>query len=402
LQCNKNNPDFNQFPCVFYKRLLINILQLLKNVGIECALEAGMKTNLRSFKSLTSLAVSLALLAVARADDGSQSSKDASVQQSDSSSKQSDSSNQQSDSSSKQSDSSNQQSDSSNKQSDSSNQQSDSSNKQSESKAAVQTSITSPVQATQDPGGLPIAGKVQAAGTDAASKEFMTYMPNISAWLAKNLPEYTYNKNAASMVLDPSKLRLLSNADVRVYFVSEGAGYQNTLGLNLLPSGSSIPTASTPGIIKGDATLLFPNASSPVSTYDPSSTVKRTASAPLLPGDFVDLGVQKAGTLLDFFLISNGAAGGSSVFTDQTARNPDHLQHIATITKTNSPYMLLSFEDLNGGGDYDMNDVVFAIDFKSATLQKLVSAPEPGTWATLAGFMGMTLFGIRRRNKLNA
>ncbi|MEI8341550.1 MAG: DUF4114 domain-containing protein [Verrucomicrobiota bacterium] len=262
---------------------------------------------------------------------------------------------------------------------------------------AVVTSITSPVQATERPDNLQIAAKVQVAGSDAASKEFMSYMPDIYTWLSKNLPEGVANKNASSMALDPSQLRLLANSDVRVYFVGEGAGYHNTLGLNLLPAGSSVPTASTPGIIKGDATLLFPDASSPVSSYNPSTTIKRTASTPLLPGDFVDLGKVQAGTLLDFFLISNGAAGGSAVFTDQTARNADHFQHIVTLTKTNSPYMLLSFEDLYGGGDKDMNDVVFAIDFKSATLQKLVSAPEPGTWATLAGFTGLALFHIRRK-----
>lgn len=254
----------------------------------------------------------------------------------------------------------------------------------------------SPVQASERPLGLQIAGKVQVAGSDAASHEFMTYLPEISKWVSKNLPESTYLHNAGAMALDPSKLRVLTDSTARVYFVSEGAGYHNTLGLNILPSGSSIPTASTPGVVRGDAELLFPDASSPVSSYDPAGDIKRTASEPLLPGDFVDIGKVSAGSLLDFFLIANGANGGSTVFTDESARNPDKIQHIVTITKTSSPYMLLSFEDLWGGGDHDYNDTIFAVNISSANLQKLVSAPEPSTWLILAGFTGLAILRSRR------
>ena len=260
-------------------------------------------------------------------------------------------------------------------------------------------SVASPIKSKADPFGLPVANLVQTAGSDAAAAEFLSYLPDIQKQVSKNLPETVYLKNAAAMALDPSKLTVLTDSTARIYFVSEGAGYHNTLGLNILPPGSALPTSKTPEIIKGDSKLIFPDASSPVSSYDPAKTIIRTGSEPLLPGDFVNLGNVKAGSLLDFYLISNGANGGTAVFTDEAARNPDKIQHIVTLSSTNSPYLLLSFEDMYGGGDHDYNDTVFAIDLRSVKLQKLVSAPEPSTWLIMAGFGGILLIQGRRRNR---
>ena len=89
----------------------------------------------------------------------------------------------------------------------------------------------------------------------------------------------------------------------------------------------------------------------------------------------------RAGTLLDFFLMSNGAGGGSATFTDETARNSDNFQHMVSFRSGN--YIVLSYEDAVNGGDKDFNDVVVALEISPVT-----SAPEPGTLAGLSIFCG--------------
>jgi hypothetical protein len=155
---------------------------------------------------------------------------------------------------------------------------------------------------------------------------------------------------------------------------------------------NSAPFRTVLAGLSSDAQLIFPDASSTVSSYDPAKNQIRTASEPLLPGDFVDLGTYKAGTSLDFFLISNGANGGGNVFTAEAARNPDKIDHVVAFALSDSPYLILAYEDLYGGGDRDYNDVIVAVDIGKANIQRLVSAPEPSTWMILTGFMGLALF----------
>ncbi len=188
--------------------------------------------------------------------------------------------------------------------------------------------------------------------------------------------------------LDPSKLKLTTAADTRVYFVGEGAGYHNSLGFNTTGSG----------VASGDPKLMFPDASSPVSTSSPSwNGVQRTASEPLLPGDFVDLGNNAAGTLLNFFLISNGANGGKSVFSTNTATNPDGINHVVAFTTPGSPYLMIGFEDMYGGGDRDFNDEIIAVDIGATNLRALSAAPEPAMWLVLASFLLPVVWLKKRR-----
>lgn len=256
--------------------------------------------------------------------------------------------------------------------------------------------VLSPVQGTTsatDKWGLPLAGVTNLAGSDSAAATFQkNVLPDIVSLLNKSLGETVMLKDQAAHALDPTKLLLATAATARVYFVGEGAGYANTLGFNTLTRGA---VASTPPITDS-AKLIFPNASSSVSTYNPTSTVTRTATNPLLPGDFVDLGKFQAGTTLDFFLISNGANGGSSVFTAPAARNADKIDHVVSFALPDSPYLILAFEDMYGGGDRDYNDVIFAIDIGRENVAQLIGAPEPQVWAILAGFSGILIFVERR------
>ena len=258
--------------------------------------------------------------------------------------------------------------------------------------ATAQAVVVSPIQSSADPDKLPIAGLVDIAGSDANAAAFMLALPSINATIKNTLPEYKALSASAmaSMALDPSSLRLAVDSSVRVYFVSEGGSYRNTLGLNILSPGSAIPTATTPSIT-ATAELVFPDASSnDPTTFYPSGNSVRTATAPLDAGDFVNLNTLRAGTLLDFFLISNGAGGGGATFTDETARNGDAFQHIVSFRSGN--YTIISFEDAVAGGDKDFNDVVIALE-----IAPLVSAPEPGTLAGLGVFCGVIGAGRCRR-----
>lgn len=243
----------------------------------------------------------------------------------------------------------------------------------------------SPVQSTARPFGLDIVGPVQLAGSDERSADFQTnVLPIAEEFVNVNLNEKVPVANATSLALDPSQLDLLTTADVRVYFVGEGAGYHNTLGFNT--SGS--------GISSGDPQLIFPDASAS-NSYLSSGADTRKASEPLLAGDFVELGTLEAGTHLDFFLIANGANGGTNVYSTDQSINPDGINHVVThaFALEDSPYLLIGFEDLFGGGDNDFNDLVFVLDIGIENIQYLaqtasldspvVGAPEPRLSAIL-------------------
>jgi len=209
-------------------------------------------------------------------------------------------------------------------------------------------------QSKARPFGLDIVGPVMEAGSDTKSAEFQkSVLPSVTKLLNGKLSERV-DVNDSSMLLDPSKLDLKTTSDVRVYFIGEGAGYHNTLGFN----------TDGGGISSGDPKLIFPDASSRVSSYDPASTKRRTNSMPLLPGDFVDLGSFVAGSELDFFLIANGANRGSNVYSTDGSINPDGINHVVSFAYAaeNSPYLIIGFEDLFGGGDRDFNDLLFAVD----------------------------------------
>lgn len=243
---------------------------------------------------------------------------------------------------------------------------------------AADSGINSPVQSAARPFGLEIAGPVKLAGSDAAANTFQTEaLPGLSALVQTRLSERG-PINDSTLLLDPDKLILSTAADVRVYFVGEGAGYRNSLGFNTAGGG----------VTSGNPLLIFPDA---------SSGGTRTGSEPLLAGDFVDLGSFAAGTKLDFFLIANGASGGNQVFSTDGSVNPDGINHVVSFAALSGSYLLIGFEDLFGGGDRDFNDVLFAVDIGARNLATLTAANEPAAVAILAAFLGVGGWVFRRR-----
>jgi hypothetical protein len=266
---------------------------------------------------------------------------------------------------------------------------------------AVSTDGTvAPVQSSADPDKLAIAGPVMVGGSDASSKSFdATVLPEALAFIKANLPEGKNNSQSPVVAkVDPSKLTLANATDLRATFVYEGAGYANTLGLN----------TTGIGIKSGNPEIIFPNVSSTDGFDNQGAVGTRTASEPLLPGDFVNLGKYAAGTTLDFFLIANGANGGNTVYNSTSAAsNPDHLDHVGMFSPTmfvvpqlNSPYLFVSFEDLEGGGDKDYNDVIFAFNVGAATVHSLLATPEPSMYLTLGGFLALAIWAKRRMDRM--
>jgi hypothetical protein len=257
--------------------------------------------------------------------------------------------------------------------------------------AQTTSAVQAPVYANL---GLDIVAPVMLAGSDDAAAVFQkAVLPSIQQLVSINLSETLNFKKQGSFSLDPTKLFLATESTARVYFVGEGAGYHNTLGFNTLMAGDTTPAKA----LTGDAQIIFPDASSTVSSYSASGTeYTRTTKEPLLAGDFVDLGIFKSGTTLDFFLIADGANGGKNAYAAPSTRNPDKLDHVVAFALPDSPYLIIAFEDMYGGGDRDYNDVIFALDIGRANIQNLISTPEPQTWAILGGFLGI-LFLLHRR-----
>lgn len=122
---------------------------------------------------------------------------------------------------------------------------------------AVTGSQTSPFQSPARPFGLSIVNPVQTTGSDANAAYFNNnVLPGMRAAIASQLPEY--RNNTALGAVDPQKLTLDADYSLRVYFISEGAAYRNTLGFNTVDPTIARNITSSP-----DAKLIFPNASDP-------------------------------------------------------------------------------------------------------------------------------------------
>ena len=265
--------------------------------------------------------------------------------------------------------------------------------------AQTSSGVVSPFQSTAQPMGLSIVGPVMTAGSDAAAQQFQAALPGMVDFIHTFLPEYQNNLNSPVVhAINPANLTLSTLSNVRAYFAYEGAGYHNTIGFN----------TSGVGVSSGNPQVIFPDASSSLN-YGGIGTGVRSASEPLLAGDFVNLGNFNAGTTLDFFLIANGAYGGNTVFstTGTGSQNPDGLNHNAAFSPSfwgvaNSPYVFIAFEDLLGGGDKDFNDTIIALNIGNvnatamSSMSALLATPEPATWLTLGGLVTVTIYAKRR------
>jgi hypothetical protein len=182
--------------------------------------------------------------------------------------------------------------------------------------------------------------------------------------------------------IDPAQINFATTAQARLYFVGEGADYKNSIGFN--DKGASVNS--------GTPKLAFLNASTP---------------SPLMPGDYVNLGTFNAGTNLDFFIISNGATSSglayttpanlNKVFSTDTAANFDGKVHAMAFAVKDTPYLLLSFEDMSANSDWNYRDSVLVVDIGTANVRHFFGAPEPSLLLALGSFAAVLMTATGRR-----
>ena len=260
--------------------------------------------------------------------------------------------------------------------------------------SAAIAGTVSPVQSGATPFGLEPVDDVQLRGSDSDAADFQTNdLPGLQEVVNNTLTERQSINSLSSIALDPNDLVINGDSEVRAYFVGEGAGYRNSLG---------IYTGDSSDGLTGDAALIFPDASTS-SYYSYIETDYRSGGAPLAPGDFVDLGTYEDGTQLNLFLIANGANGGTNTYYTDMGLNADGIDHFVMLATPENPYLLIGTEDLYGGGDEDYNDIVVALEVGVATTRVLMAkaAPLPGPIAALLGpvLFGVLLAAKRRRRK---
>lgn len=241
----------------------------------------------------------------------------------------------------------------------------------------------------------PING-LNSAGSDAQAAAFQSSVPTINQYIQAN----TFGSGSGpyiffptgdgintAVISDPASLNLQSNSFVRAYYLNPfgqpspvsqpaPASYnQDTLGFNI-----NHDYMLSPG---QQALILSANGSTiPAS---PPNVVTDT-------GQFVNLGELSAGTFLDFFLLATNASGTTAFWNDPT-QNPDGAPHLAMVQFLQTPYYLLAWEDTSFGSEIPDDDLyrdLFAVI-------EVVPTPEPMTYLTLAGLLGVVFIVSRKR-----
>ena len=267
--------------------------------------------------------------------------------------------------------------------------------------------------------------------------------------VVSSLPERVVNQEFISSNYDPTLSINQDGVDASVTFISEGAGYKNSVGYYTFNDGAfdgltkaDVDTNGNGGIsiveldnLEGvDVGWLFPNSSA------------LNSGGILKVGDTVDITGLNANQNLGFFLLPNAwngntvdgigtreayftndflnpeswagtASDGSSVAPafwvgpgswgdlSMTGYNPDgSFSHTTLLASpTNGEEVILSFEDLKYGGDKDYNDAVFMITATPPNAfgdSNIATAPVPalsGGLFGLLGTIGLMMMGGRRR-----
>lgn len=239
--------------------------------------------------------------------------------------------------------------------------------------------------------GLSVVNPVQEAGSDPVSTAFQNNTLNdIRTLAARNWGRLDALGDNA-VVLDPSKIALVTDYDVRAYFVGEDTKRRNSIGFN----------TQAGGIDSGDPLLLFPDASDSLGGYrvvSERNSGERSVKTPLIPGDFVAMGNIAGGTDLNFFNIVNGARDPQAVYSSEASLNPSQAPYMMAFAYTDgdSSYLVLGFEDKLKGGKSDFTDVVIALDIGDINIGALVASPEPATVLTLGSLIGLVGYARRR------
>jgi hypothetical protein len=259
----------------------------------------------------------------------------------------------------------------------------------------VSAQTLSPVQSPARPYNLDIASPVMMAGSDELSLSFQQdVLPGLQGLINQNLSQRTRFNHWDAVSVNPTLLTLTDDTAVRVYFLGENSRLNHSLGYST--------EGGTP--LDPSAQLIFPDATSGPGLGGGMSPI-RTADKPLRSGDFVDIGNFQMGQVLDFFLIANGANGGTRFFSTDQSNNADGIFHAISFMREGLSYMAIGFEDTWRGGDMDLNDVMFVVGFSAVPEENEgggsssgVGAPEPSM--ALGGLLALGILTgfVRRRN----
>lgn len=237
--------------------------------------------------------------------------------------------------------------------------------------ASAQT--LSPFQPANRPLGLPLVGPTYLDGSDAASQLFDNFKQSFLNTITTNLPEGVAFSGESLNQLDPTRLYFMFDYAPRVYYIYEGACYDNALGVTIATVSAPTNKPTT-----GASYTVFPFGHSSLSPVCASGSGKRSKNEPLLPGDFVQLPTVKAGQQLAFFLMANmdSHSNPADVYYNGNSNNPDNFQHLICFFPSESQYLIIGFEDMLNGGDRDCNDLMFVVDIgpQNAMLLRLPTA----------------------------
>ncbi len=190
------------------------------------------------------------------------------------------------------------------------------------------------------------------ATSDVISSELLSYV-NTSLPEGRAVPNYhpEYLSNGAE-----TNLNITKTSDVWITFVSEGAGYTNTLGFYKFPTNSPPQSLGDIDSIK----IVIPNAS------------LQGSGGTMRSGDKINIGRYDAGTSIGFVLLQNAWSSSSHTvntnatkfFADDALNNESTLlkRHTVLLNDVTHHLFLYGFEDLTrtgGGSDDDFNDMVF-------------------------------------------
>ncbi|MFD1255836.1 LruC domain-containing protein [Mucilaginibacter terrae] len=194
--------------------------------------------------------------------------------------------------------------------------------------------------------GRPVYLETTPDNIDASLLSFVNASLPESKPLTTTHPEYLNTSTVPN-------LNVTATSDVWITFVSEGAGFMNSLAYYTYKTGDAPTSVSD----VADATLIFPNASA------------LGAGGGLKSGDKVNIGRFNAGTSIGFVLIQNawngsGVLTGNTKFYSDQRLNPESVtskkKHTILLYDDIHKLFLLGFEDIDreGSSDQDFNDLV--------------------------------------------
>jgi LruC domain-containing protein len=166
--------------------------------------------------------------------------------------------------------------------------------------------------------------------------------------LLQSHPQYLQDGITTNFIITDS-------SDVWLTFVTEGAGYKNSLGFYTYDNDEGAP--QDPASL--DHVLVFPNVS------------LNGSGGNLPPGTKIYLGRFGAGTIMGWFLVQNGWQSGANVSSlaqilysnrEFNPQSPQYNQQSILLYDAASEIFLVAFEDIvRPAGDNDFNDAVFFV-----------------------------------------